>query len=90
MAQVLRARGRLAEALHLLESVRQAVEPFDVIHLRTQIELWLAELYLEHGEPAVAQEALLIPGGPGRNYIIALSSIQLTLLQPSGTILPES
>lgn len=58
LALVLRARGRLEEALRLLESVRAAVETLNAIHLRTQIELWLTELYLEAGERAAAQEAL--------------------------------
>lgn len=53
-----RGQGDLDSALVLLEGARAAVEQLPAPHLRTQIELWLVELYLERGERAAADEAL--------------------------------
>jgi predicted ATPase len=55
---VARQRGDFDEALLLLETARNAVTELSDAHLQTQIDLWLAELYLQRGEQAAAQEAL--------------------------------
>lgn len=53
-----RGRGDLDSALVLLEEARVAAATLVAPHLQTQIDLWLAELYLERGERTAADEAL--------------------------------
>ncbi|HZK67419.1 MAG TPA: hypothetical protein VFD42_07755 [Chloroflexota bacterium] len=53
-----RAGGDLEGALSHLLSARDAVSGLRAPRLRTQIQLWLAELFLERGERAAALEAL--------------------------------
>ncbi len=53
-----RARGDLDEALVLLDEAQRAAAAISAPHLQTQIDLWLAELYLQRGERAAAREAL--------------------------------
>jgi len=55
---VARRRGQLDEALLLLEAARGAAAVFTAPHLQTQIDLWLAELYVQRGEHAAARAAL--------------------------------
>ena len=55
---VARERGHLDQALILLTEAYQAVADLTAPHLQTQIDLWLAELYLQRGEQAAAEEAL--------------------------------
>jgi ATP/maltotriose-dependent transcriptional regulator MalT len=50
--------GKLDEALLLLETARRDAAALVLPYLQTQIDLWLAELYLERGEHAAAREAL--------------------------------
>jgi ATP/maltotriose-dependent transcriptional regulator MalT len=55
---VARARGGLDEALVELEAARRAAADVTARHLQIQIDLWLAELYLQRGEQTAAREAL--------------------------------
>lgn len=55
---VARERENLDQALMLLESARRVVANLTAPHLRTQIDLWLAELYLQRGERTAANEVL--------------------------------
>jgi DNA-binding SARP family transcriptional activator len=55
---VARARGDLEQALDLLETAQSAVAATSATHLQTQIDLWLAELHLQRGERAAAEESL--------------------------------
>ncbi|GAB4533560.1 MAG: AAA family ATPase [Anaerolineae bacterium] len=55
---VARARGDLDEALAALEDAYRQAAAISALHLRIQIDLWLAELYLERGEHSAAREAL--------------------------------
>ena len=58
LALVARERGDLDEALLLLEEARQAVKGSSFPHLQTQIDLWLAELFLRRDERTAAAAAL--------------------------------
>lgn len=58
LALVARARGDIDEALALLAQASKAVKELPAPHLRTKIDLWLAELYDHRGEGAAAAEAL--------------------------------
>ena len=51
-----RKRGHLDAALTFLTDTHNALT--NGTHLQTQIDLWLAELHLERGEPTAAKEAL--------------------------------
>jgi tetratricopeptide (TPR) repeat protein len=53
-----RGRGDLDGALMLLETAREQAEKLAAPYLQEQIDLWLAELFLERGERAAAAEAL--------------------------------
>jgi tetratricopeptide (TPR) repeat protein len=55
---VARARGDLDEALVELEAARRAAADVTARHLQIQIDLWLAELYLQRGEQTASREAL--------------------------------
>ena len=55
---VARKRGNLEEAIKLLEMAREAVVNLAQPFLQTQIDLRLAELYLQQGEKAAAEKAL--------------------------------
>ncbi|MCB0208894.1 MAG: AAA family ATPase [Anaerolineae bacterium] len=58
LALVARARGELDEALTLLDDVHHVVAGVTNPHLQTQVDLWLAELYAQRGEPDAAVQAL--------------------------------
>ncbi len=58
LARVARGRSDLDSALMLLESARESASQVNAPFLQTQIELWLAELYLQRGERAAASQAL--------------------------------
>lgn len=72
LAQAACGRGDLDGALMLLEAARASSATLAAPHLQTQIDLWLAELYLERGERTAAAEALtraesrLVGGERGR------------------------
>jgi DNA-binding SARP family transcriptional activator/lipopolysaccharide biosynthesis regulator YciM len=53
-----RGRGDLDGALMLLEAAHESAARLTAPHLQIKIDLWLAELYLERGERAAANEAL--------------------------------
>jgi tetratricopeptide (TPR) repeat protein len=55
---VARARGDLEQALDLLETAQSAVAATSAARLQTQVDLWLAELHLQRGERAAAEESL--------------------------------
>jgi tetratricopeptide (TPR) repeat protein len=55
---VARGRGDLDGALMLLETARASAASLTAPHLQTQIDLWLAELYLQRGERTAANQAL--------------------------------
>ncbi|MGB0387260.1 MAG: BTAD domain-containing putative transcriptional regulator [Ardenticatenaceae bacterium] len=55
---VARERGHLNAALTFLTDAHHAVTTGSATHLQTQIDLWLAELHLQRGEPTAAEEAL--------------------------------
>lgn len=55
---VARKRGNFDEALLLLEAARQMVTGLTAVHLQSQIDLWLTELYLERDELTTAGKAL--------------------------------
>jgi ATP/maltotriose-dependent transcriptional regulator MalT len=55
---VARKRGDLDTALLLLEEARDALTGLTAPHLQTQIDLWLAELFLQRGERTAAEESL--------------------------------
>jgi ATP/maltotriose-dependent transcriptional regulator MalT len=55
---VAQARGDLDGALMGLEAARRAATAITAPHLQIQIDLWLAELYLQREEQAAAREAL--------------------------------
>jgi len=55
---VARDRDDLDEALILLTDASKTVRDLSAPHLRTQIDLWLAETYLQRGEHTAAAEAL--------------------------------
>ncbi len=55
---VARQRGDLDEARRQLEAARNAAAALAAPHLQTQIDLWLAELYVQRGEHAAARAAL--------------------------------
>ena len=55
---VARERDDIDEALILLTDASKAVRDLSATHLRTQIDLWLVELYLQRGERMAAAEAL--------------------------------
>ncbi len=57
LALAARGRGKRDQALAWLEQAYRAAT-LTTPHLQTQIDLWLAELYLERGERAAANEAL--------------------------------
>lgn len=57
-ARVAQAQGDLDTALALLRAAEEAVADMAAPYLRTQIDLWLAEYQLEHGDRAAAAEAL--------------------------------
>lgn len=58
LSRAARSRGDLDNALILLEQARETTRPLAAPHLQIQLELWLAELYLERGERAAAAAAL--------------------------------
>jgi DNA-binding SARP family transcriptional activator len=58
LAEVARGRGDLDGALMLLETARASAASLTAPHLQTQIDLWLAELYLQRGERTAASQAL--------------------------------
>jgi DNA-binding SARP family transcriptional activator/predicted ATPase len=58
LALAARGRGDLESALILLEKANAQAATTNSIHLRAQIDLWHAELYLARGERAAAKEAL--------------------------------
>jgi DNA-binding SARP family transcriptional activator len=53
-----RGRGDLDSALILLEEARESVATMLAPHLQTQVDLWLAEIFLQRGERAAFEEAL--------------------------------
>jgi ATP/maltotriose-dependent transcriptional regulator MalT len=55
---VARAAGELDGALLTLEEAHRMLANISAPHLDIQIHLWLAELYLERGERAAAEEVL--------------------------------
>jgi len=55
---VARGRGDLDGALVSLEDSRASAANLTAPHLQIQIDLWLAELYLQRGERAAASESL--------------------------------
>jgi tetratricopeptide (TPR) repeat protein len=55
---VAQARGDLDEALVLLKDAHHAASGVTGLHLQTQIDLWLAELYTARGERTATREAL--------------------------------
>ena len=55
---VVRSRGDLDEALLILDEAHRMLAAITAPHLAIQIHLWLAELHLQRGERAVAEEAL--------------------------------
>lgn len=55
---VARGRGDSDQALALLETACRSAEKLTAPYLQMQIDLWLAELFLERGERAAADEAL--------------------------------
>jgi len=55
---VARARGDLDVALVLLQAAGDAAADVPALHLQIQIDLWLAELYLQREERAAAGKAL--------------------------------
>jgi tetratricopeptide (TPR) repeat protein len=75
LGRVAHRRGELDEALTLLEAARQAVTGLTAEHLEVQIDVWLAELYLERGEHAATSEslqrALARLEGSGRQMLLA-------------------
>ncbi len=58
LALAARGRGDLDSALVFLEEAQRQAAALTAPHLQTQIDLWLAELYLERGERTAANEAL--------------------------------
>jgi DNA-binding SARP family transcriptional activator len=58
LALVARGRGDLDSALTLLESARESASQVNAPFLQAQIELWLAELYLQRGERTAASQTL--------------------------------
>ena len=56
---VARARGDLDRALFLLRDADKALATGTATHLQTQIDLWLAELYLLQDKQSRAEESLL-------------------------------
>ncbi len=56
---VARARGDLDEALVLLKDASSTVASITAPHLRIQIDLWLAELYLQRGERLACEKSLV-------------------------------
>ena len=56
---VARARGDLDRKLFLLKDVDKALAIGTATHLQTQIDLWLAELYLLQDKQSKAEESLL-------------------------------
>jgi tetratricopeptide (TPR) repeat protein len=56
--QIARARGDLDGALLALEDAHRILATITAPHLAIQVHLWLAELHLERGERAAAEEAL--------------------------------
>jgi tetratricopeptide (TPR) repeat protein len=79
-----RGRGDLDQALVLLEEARQMAP---ALQLKTQIDLWLADLYLQRGERAAAREALARAEaqlGDERRERLRIQAIHLhTLLSPN-------
>lgn len=59
LALVARARRHLDEALTLLLEVQQVVAAVTNPYLQTQVDLWLAELYWQRGEPSETDQALV-------------------------------
>ena len=55
---VARERGEFDEAIRLLEVAKEAIDNLAQPFLQTQIDLRLAELYLQQGEKAAAEKAL--------------------------------
>ena len=55
---VARQRGDFDLALKYLTQAHHALTNEGATHLQTQIDLWLAELYIERGEESRASEAL--------------------------------
>jgi tetratricopeptide (TPR) repeat protein len=58
MGLVARERGNLDESLLLLEEARAMITGLTTPHLQSQIDLWLAELFLLRGERTAAEESL--------------------------------
>jgi|GEM_PF-258187 len=58
LALVARGRGELDAARHLLQTAHSTVLQLQAPELRTQIELWLAEVYHQQGNLALAREIL--------------------------------
>jgi ATP/maltotriose-dependent transcriptional regulator MalT len=76
-----RGRGDLDSALTLLETARTSAAGLTAPHLQTQIDLWLAELYLERGERAAAGEALAraearLAGGERKRLTSQMSNLK--------------
>ncbi|MCB8959116.1 MAG: AAA family ATPase [Ardenticatenales bacterium] len=57
LSRVARERGDSDGALILLTEASRAVREQPALHLHTQIDLWLAELYIQRGERAAAKDA---------------------------------
>ena len=55
LGRVAQERGDLDKAEALLLEAQRAVSAMAALHLQIQIELWLAELYLQRDEPASAE-----------------------------------
>lgn len=58
LALAARGRGDLDTALILLEEAAALAAPLTARYMQSQIDLWLAEVYLERGERAAAAAAL--------------------------------
>lgn len=79
-----RARGDLDEALVLLVAAQEALAGLTAPQLEIQLDLWLAELHLQRGERAAAEEALAraeerLAGGERRGLLAWAARVRAAL-----------
>lgn len=80
LGRVAQARGALEEAYGLLIAAKAGVAGNSALYLQSQIDLWLAALHLQRGDPAAADASLRLADArllAGQNRALQMQARQL-------------